>query len=159
MSVRIICTGGTFNKIYDPLTGELTFANSQVSSLLRIARCQLPVTELMLIDSLEMTDRTRQQLVDSCRSTTESKLVIVHGTDTMVESASVVNDAALNKTIVFTGAMVPNSITGSDASFNLGYAIAAAQLSDTGVWVAMNAQLHRWQSVRKNRELGVFEQC
>ncbi|MFK7965282.1 MAG: asparaginase domain-containing protein [Burkholderiaceae bacterium] len=158
MAVRIICTGGTFNKVYNPLTGELTFSDSQVSSLLKIARCQLPVTELMLIDSLDMTDTTRQHLVDACRSATESRLVIVHGTDTMVESASTVNDAALNKTIVFTGAMVPNSVNSSDASFNLGYAIAAAQHVDAGVWVAMNAQLHQWQEVRKNRELGVFEQ-
>ncbi len=157
MSVRIMCTGGTFNKVYDPLTGALSFTKSQVSGLLKIARCQLAVTELMLIDSLHMTDITRQQLVEACRSATEQKLVIVHGTDTMVESAAMVSGAQLNKTIVFTGAMVPNSIIGSDAAFNLGYAVAAAQLSDAGVWVAMNAQLHHWENVMKNRELGIFE--
>jgi len=111
----------------------------------------------MLIDSLDMTESTRQILVDACRSASESQLVVIHGTDTMDESAAAISAAALEKTVVLTGAMVPNQVEGSDAPFNLGYAISAAQLADAGVWIAMNAQLHHWQAVRKNRELGIFE--
>jgi len=157
MSVRIICTGGTFNKVYDPIKGNLSFDQSEVPGVLAVARSQLAVTELMLIDSLEMTQTTRQQLLDTCSSASESRLVVVHGTDTMVDSARLIAAAALKKTIVLTGAMVPNRVNKSDAPFNLGYAVAAAQLADAGVWIAMNARLHAWHAVVKNRGSGVFE--
>ena len=94
------------------------------------------------------------ELTDSLR---EARIVIVHGTDTMRDTAAVLGAAALAKTIVLTGAMVPYEIAESDALFNLGFAIAAAQLSAPGVWVAMNGQVFAWNDVRKNRAAGVFE--
>lgn len=139
------------------MNATLGFDRSEVPTILGIARCQIAVTELMLIDSLDMTESTRQILVNACTSASESVLIVVHGTDTMVKSATAIAAAALEKTVVLTGAIVPNRVEHSDASFNLGYAICAAQLADVGVWIAMNAQLHPWQAVRKNHKLGIFE--
>lgn len=159
MTLRIITTGGTFDKCYDPLIGLLGFTQSLVPALLAPARlAPSPAIEpLMAIDSLHMRDEHRAAIVAACRQSEETRIVIVHGTDTMVETATALAHAALPATIVLTGAMVPASIKRSDAAFNLGFAVASAQTLPAGVWIAMNGRAHAWNRVRKNRELGCFE--
>lgn len=159
MSLRIIATGGTFDKHYDPLTGKLIFRDSVLPEALDRARLTLPVTfeSLLALDSLDMQDSHRQQIREACERSVENRIVIVHGTDTMPETAQVLGHAALKKTIVLTGAMVPYQIARSDAFFNLGYACAAASLTATGVYIAMNGQLFSWDDVTKNRAKGIFQ--
>ena len=159
MTVRVFVTGGTFDKEYDELTGKLYFRNTHVDEMLRRGRCGLDVDveTLMMIDSLEMTADERARIVDACRECEEDQIVVTHGTDTMVETAQVVGRAALSKTIVFTGAMVPYAVQGSDALFNLGFALATAQARPHGAYVAMNGRWLPWDNVRKNRDTGRFE--
>ena len=167
MNLRILLTGGTFDKRYDPVTGALGFgaegeegeSSSCVPGIIERARAAagVQIQTVMMIDSLDMVDTHRQQILAAARAAPEAALVIVHGTDTMVETAAVLAHAALPKTIVLTGAMVPFSVEDSDASFNLGAAIAYAHALAPGVWVAMNGVARPWNDVRKNRELGVFE--
>ncbi len=161
MSLRIIATGGTFDKQYDPLTGELIFGASAIPSALERARITVPyqVESLMALDSLDMLAPQRQQICDACVYSKEAHIVIVHGTDTLRETAEVIGHAKLGKTIVLTGAMVPYRIDGSDAQFNLGFACAAAMLCAPGVYIAMNGQVFAWHAVRKNRAAGIFEAC
>lgn len=159
-ATRIIVTGGTFDKHYDAIKGELTFKNSHLPQILEQARITIPVhIEInQLIDSLHMNDEHRQNVLAACRNAPESHLVVIHGTDTMAETAKVVGEAGLAKTIVFTGAMIPYSVAGSDALFNLGFAMAQAQAQAHGTYVAMNARIFAWDAVRKNRGDGVFEE-
>ena len=159
MSLRIIATGGTFDKHYDPLAGNLTFRDSVLPEALDRARLTLPVTfeALLALDSLDMQDRHRQQIREACERSAEERILIVHGTDTMPETAQVLGQAALKKTIVLTGAMVPYQFTQSDALFNLGFACAAASLAATGVYIAMNGRLFPWDEVTKNRDQGIFQ--
>lgn len=159
MCIRIIITGGTFDKYYDEIKGELTFKNSHLPEILKRARVTLPIElELnQLIDSLYMTDEHRQRILVSCQQAPEENIVIIHGTDTMVETARLIGAAGLAKTIVLTGAMIPYAVTGSDSLFNLGFSAAAAQLLPAGVYIGMNGRIFPWDNVRKNRELGVFE--
>lgn len=159
-ALRVIATGGTFDKRYDPATGQLGFGTAtRLSSLLAHARVDpMPAIEtLMLIDSLDMTDTHREQIVQACRRAPEQAIVVVHGTDTMVETARVLAGAALDATIVITGAMVPASIEHSDAVFNLGFAIACAQTLPRGVHIAAHGRVFPWDGVRKNRDAARFE--
>lgn len=158
-ALRLLVTGGTFDKHYDELTGSLAFGETNVPAVLARGRCRLPleVEVLMLKDSLDLTDADRQQLVAAARDCAERHLVITHGTDTMVESARVLAAAALGKTVVLTGAMIPFAFGSSDGLFNLGSALSFAQALPAGVYVAMNGRCFPWDNVRKNRELGVFE--
>jgi L-asparaginase len=103
-----------------------------------------------------MTDVDRQQILASCQQASEKAIVIIHGTDTMRETAEVLGAAKLDKVIVFTGAMIPYEIANSDALFNLGFAAGVAQLLAPGVYVAMNGQVFAWDNVQKNRSAGVF---
>ena len=159
MNLRIIATGGTFDKHYDPLTGNLIFRDSVLPEALDRVRLTSPVSfePLLALDSLEMQDNHRQLIREACERSAEDRIVIVHGTDTMPETARVLGQAALKKTIVLTGAMVPYQISQSDALFNLGFACAAANLAATGVYIAMNGQLFSWDDVMKNRDRGVFQ--
>ncbi len=159
MSLRIIATGGTFDKFYDLQSGQLLFRDSVLPAAIARARfAEPPVFEpLMAIDSLDMQDHHRQQILQACERSAERHIVIVHGTDTMRETAEVLGHAALPKTIVLTGAMLPYRVDDSDALFNLGFACAAAQLGGDGVTIAMNGQLFPWHAVRKNRSAGRFE--
>lgn len=166
MTLRIIITGGTFDKRYDAIRGQLTFKDTHLPDIIEQVRTRIPITfELnQLVDSLDMQDENRQLVLGACRQATEANIVITHGTDTMTETARVIGeavaagDAALaGKKIVLTGAMVPYSVSGSDALFNLGSAIMAAQLLPPGVYIAMNGRCFPWHSVQKNRTLGVFE--
>ena len=158
-AVRIIVTGGTFDKHYDAIKGELTFKQSHLPAILEQARVTIPVAlEInQLIDSLQMLDEHRASVLAACRAAPESCIVIIHGTDTMAQTATVIGEAALEKTIVFTGAMIPYSVQGSDALFNLGFALAAAQSLATNTYVAMNGRVFDWREVRKNKLIGVFE--
>ena len=159
MDLRILATGGTFDKRYDPITGALGFGDTHLHEIVARARLSglAQVEVVMMIDSLDMVDQHRLQVLAACRAAPEQALVVVHGTDTMVETARVLGAAQLPKTIVLTGAMVPYALADSDASFNLGAAVAFARSLVPGVWVAMNGVAHPWSNVRKNRERGVFE--
>ncbi len=159
MCIRIIVTGGTFDKYYDEITGELTFKESHLPEILKRARVTVPIQLEVnqLIDSLYMTDAHRQQILASCVQASESQIVIIHGTDTMVETARLIGQAALGKTVVLTGAMIPYAVTGSDSLFNLGFSVAAAQLLPPGVYIGINGRVFTWDNVRKNRERGLFE--
>lgn len=157
--MRIIATGGTFDKQYDELRGELTFKDSHLATILQQARITVPLTlEInQLIDSLHMQEANRQHILAACRAAPEPQIVVIHGTDTMAVTARVLGGAALAKTIVLTGAMIPYAVHGSDALFNLGFACAAAQLLPPGVYIAMNGQTFAWDQVRKNTQTGRFE--
>ncbi|MBC3881793.1 asparaginase [Undibacterium sp. LX40W] len=158
MSLRIIATGGTFEKHYDELQGKLGFAESQLPEVLKRARLTVPVEleVVSLIDSLDMVDQDRQDILESCRKSTEKAIVIIHGTDTMRETAEVIGAAKLDKAIVLTGAMIPYKIDNSDAFFNLGFACGVVQLLSPGVYVAMNGQVFAWDNVQKDRSAGIF---
>jgi L-asparaginase len=158
-AIRVIITGGTFDKHYDEVKGSLGFKETHLPEILAFTRCTVPIElELnQLIDSLEMRTANRLQVLEACRRASERRIVVTHGTDTMVETAQVLGGAALPKTIVLTGAMVPYMVVNSDAVFNFGCAVTAAQLCPRGVWIAMNGRVFRWDAVRKNRERGVFE--
>ncbi|MCA0377424.1 MAG: asparaginase [Gemmatimonadetes bacterium] len=158
--VRVLVTGGTFDKEYDELTGTLRFAETHLPEMLRRGRCMLDVVVegLMMIDSLDMTHAHRQRIVEACRVAPERHLVITHGTDTMVETALQLDAAQLGKVIVLTGAMVPYAFGSSDGLFNLGSALSFVQVLPPGVYVAMNGRYFTADRVRKNRDVGVFEE-
>ncbi len=159
MSLRIIATGGTFDKHYNELKGTLGFAHSHLPEVIARSRMTIAVEleALPLLDSLDMQDADRERVLTSCTASAEKAIVIVHGTDTMTETAAVLGATALGKTIVLTGAMIPYAIADSDAQFNLGFAVAAAQTLAPGVYVAMNGQVFAWDNVTKNRGAGVFQ--
>lgn len=159
MTLRILATGGTFDKHYDEINGKLTFGESHLPALL--ARCRLTVDvaleQLPLMDSLDMVDADRERILASCKAAPENAIVIIHGTDTMPQTATVLGPAQLGKTIVLTGAMIPYEIANSDAMFNLGFASAVAQTLPAGVYVAMNGKIFAWDNVQKNKAAGVFQ--
>ena len=159
MTIQLFVTGGTFDKQYNELTGELFFKATHVNDMLRLGRCRLDVSveTLMMIDSLEMTDADRQLILDRCAAAPVKHVVITHGTDSMEQTAAVLGRGIRGKTIVLTGAMVPYQFGSSDGMFNLGTALAFVQALEEGVYVAMNGRCFPWHSVRKNRELGIFE--
>ena len=159
MSLRIIATGGTFDKHYDELSGKLGFAQSHLPEVIARSRMTIPVVleELPLLDSLDMQDADRARVLAACNAAEERAIVIVHGTDTMRETAQVLGAAALEQTIILTGAMIPYETANSDALFNLGFATAAAQILPSGVYVAMNGKVFTWDNVTKNRAAGVFQ--
>jgi L-asparaginase len=160
MSIRIFVTGGTFDKEYNEIDGKLFFKESHIKELLQLGRCKVPYehTTLMMIDSLDMGEAERQTILESCRKCVEEKIIITHGTDTMVETAKVLGHAQLGKTIVMTGAMIPFKFGSSDGLFNMGCALGFVQSLPHGVYIAMNGRIFHWQNVRKNRALGAFEE-
>jgi L-asparaginase len=157
--IRVLVTGGTFDKQYDELTGTLFFRETRVPEMLRLGRCRVPVAieTVMLVDSLHMEHDQRLRVLERCRNCDESHILITHGTDTMVETAAVLGAAGLAKTVVLTGAMVPYAFGSSDGLFNLGSALSFVQVLPAGVYVAMNGTHFRWDDVRKNRSTGIFE--
>lgn len=159
MAIRIFVTGGTFDKEYDEIHGRLFFKDTHVGEMLKLGRSRVEVSvrTLMMIDSLDMGDADRQLIVANCRQCDEPRIVITHGTDTMVETAQALAGAALEKTIVLTGAMIPYAFGSSDGLFNLGSALSFAQVLPAGVYVAMNGMAFPWDRVRKNRQTGFFE--
>lgn len=161
ITIRVLVTGGTFDKEYDEIHGKLFFRDSHVPEMLQLGRCQLNLTirTLMMIDSLDMTATDRDLIVHACRDSHEDRIVITHGTDTMTETGIVLAQAAIEKTIVLTGAMVPYKFGSSDGLFNLGSALAFAQALPPGVYVAMNGRCFTAGEVKKNRQMGIFEQA
>ena len=161
MRIRILVTGGTFDKEYDELTGRLYFRDTHLPEMLRRGRSMLDIQfeTVMMIDSLDMTDADRARIVSRARECDERAIVISHGTDTMVDTAKALAIAGISgKTIVLTGAMVPYAFGSSDGLFNLGSALSFAQTLPPGVYIAMNGRHFAWDRVRKNREAGVFEE-
>ncbi len=159
MTIRILVTGGTFDKEYNELEGTLFFKETHLPEMLALGRSRVKteVSTLMMIDSLEMTDGHRRKILEACRSARENRIVITHGTDTMEVTARVLGQAALGKTIVLTGAMVPYKFGSSDGLFNLGSALALGQILPAGVYLAMNGRCFAWDNVHKDRKKGVFE--
>jgi L-asparaginase len=159
MSIRIIVTGGTFDKEYDEIRGTLYFRDTHLPEMLRLGRSRLDVSvrTAMMIDSLEMTDGDRAMIVEQCRRCEETRVVVTHGTDTMVQTAASLASGIEGKTIVLTGALIPYAFGSSDGLFNLGSALSFVQVLPPGVYIAMNGRWFPWDDVRKNRDSGVFE--
>lgn len=160
MGIRILVTGGTFDKHYDAIRGVLAFKDTHLPEILRQANIDVPaVLEInQLIDSLDMQEGNRASILEACRRSPEDRILVTHGTDTMAETAAWIGRAGLPKTVVLTGAMVPYAFGGSDALFNLGCAFSAVQLLPPGCWLAMNGRVFPWNRVRKNRDRGIFEE-
>jgi L-asparaginase len=160
MSIRILVTGGTFDKDYNERTGQLFFKDTHLAEMLRLGRSRVEVTirTVMMIDSLEMTETDRALIVQNCVQSAEDHIVITHGTDTMTETAHAVARAISGKTVVLTGAMIPWAFGSSDGLFNLGSALSFVQVLPAGVYIAMNGKCFPWDRVRKNRERGEFEE-
>lgn len=159
MPIRVFVTGGTFDKEYNILTGELYFKETHLSEIFDLGRCNLEINirTLMMIDSLEMSDEERELIVRNCQNCKEKSIVITHGTDTMVMTARSLAAARLPKVIVLTGAMIPYKFGSSDGFFNLGNALAFVQTLPDGVYIAMNGQYFSWDNVGKNKMTGFFE--
>src|SRR5438093_4971698 len=159
MPIRILVTGGTFDKEYGELTGKLYFKDTHIAEMLRLGRSRVEVTihTVMMVDSLEMTDADRALIVQNCMQSPEDRIVITHGTDTMTDTAAAIARAVSGKTIVLTGAMIPYAFGSSDGLFNLGSALSFAQTLPAGVYLAMNGRYFHWDRVRKNKETGMFE--
>lgn len=160
MTIRVIATGGTFDKHYDELAGALTFDTSHLPEVIARSRITASILfeQLPLLDSLDMQDTDRQRIVASCAAASEERILIIHGTDTMRETAAALGHAALSKTIVLTGAMIPYEVRNSDALFNFGFALGAIQFLAPGIYIAMNGQVFPWDQVMKNRVEGRFQQ-
>ncbi|MEY2440235.1 MAG: L-asparaginase [Verrucomicrobiota bacterium] len=160
MAIRILVTGGTFDKEYNERTGELFFKDTHIAEMLKLGRSRIEVTirTVMMVDSLEMTDADRALIVQNCLQSEQDRIVITHGTDTMPETAAAVAHAVSSKTVVLTGAMIPYAFGSSDGLFNLGSALSFVQALPPGVYIAMNGKCFPWNRVRKNRERGEFEE-
>ncbi|PZR73499.1 MAG: asparaginase, partial [Chthoniobacterales bacterium] len=156
MPIRILVTGGTFDKEYNERNGELYFKDTHLAEMLRLGRSKVEVTirTVMMIDSLDMTETDRALIVQNCAQAQEDRIVITHGTDTMAETAAAIARATSGKTVVLTGAMIPYAFGSSDGLFNLGSALSFAQVLPSGVYIAMNGKCFPWDRVRKNRERG-----
>ena len=158
--IRVLITGGTFDKEYDEIQGRLFFKDSHLPEMLTLGRAKLhlEVRTLMMVDSLDMTDADRALIAEHCRATPGDRIVITHGTDTMAETARFVAERVQDKTIVLTGAMIPYKFGSSDGLFNLGSALAFVQTLPNGVYVAMNGRCFAAARVRKNKQTGIFEE-
>ena len=158
--IQVFVTGGTFDKEYNYITGELYFKDTHLQDMFARGRCTLNIVvkTLMMVDSLEMTDEDRQIIIHNCKRSHADKILITHGTDRMVNTAEALAEAVIPKTIVITGAMVPYAFgTSSDGFFNLGSALAFVQVLQPGVYIAMNGRYFNWNEVRKNSTTGYFE--
>jgi len=158
--VRVLVAGGTIDKVYDATEGRLGFARTQVLEMLKQSRVPLPeecVQTVLLKDSLDMVESDREAIASACLAAPEHRLLITHGTDTMVQTAQFLASRVPERTMVLTGAMVPFSVSHSDALFNFGFALAAVRLLPAGVYVTMNGSVFPWNGVQKNRAAGWFE--
>jgi L-asparaginase len=157
--IRLFVTGGTFDKTYDEIAGRLSFGDTHLPEMLRLGRSRVAISvhTLMMVDSLDMTPADRDLIVRACLNCQEHRIVITHGTDTMVETAAAIARQVTGRTVVLTGAMIPYAFGSSAGLFNLGSALSFAQVLPPGVYIAMNGQHFTWNAVRKNRQTGVFE--
>ncbi len=160
LQIQVFVTGGTFDKDYNYITGQLYFKDTHLPKMFERGRSKLDIDikTLMMVDSLEMTDADREIIVYNCKKSQHEQIVITHGTDTMVQTAAALAKENIGKTIIITGAMVPYAFgTSSDGFFNLGSALAFAQVLEPGVYIAMNGRYFNWDNVRKNKQTGFFE--
>ncbi len=160
MTIRIFVTGGTFDKEYDELNGELFFKDTHLPEMLKLGRCKLnaDIRTLMMIDSSSMTDSDREIISENVERAKEDKILITHGTDTMAETAKVLGKKIKDKTVVLTGAIIPYTFGSSDGLFNLGAALAFVQTLPSGIYISMNGKCFSWDNVRKNKQTGKFEE-
>ena len=158
--IKIFVTGGTFDKDYDEKKGKLFFKETHMSEILELGRSKVEVDieTLMMIDSLDMTDKERNKIVQNCINTEERQIIITHGTDTMTKTAKEIGEEKLPKTIVITGAMIPYKFGTSDGLFNIASALAYVQTLPNGVYVAMNGRVFEYNKVKKNIDTGIFEE-
>ncbi len=160
--IQVFVTGGTFDKEYNYITGELFFKDTHLKEMFDRGRCEVKVEirTLMMVDSLDMGEDEHSIIVYNCRKTEANRILLTHGTDRMVDTARVLAEANIDgKTIVLTGAMVPYAFgMSSDGFFNLGSALAFVQVLPPGVYVVMNGRYFPWNQVRKNRQTGTFEE-
>ena len=158
--IKIFVTGGTFDKDYDEKKGKLFFKETHMSEILELGRSKVEVDieTLMMIDSLDMTDKERNKIVQNCINTEQRQIIITHGTDTMTKTAKEIGEEKLPKTIVITGAMIPYKFGTSDGLFNIASALAYVQTLPNGVYVAMNGRVFEYNKVKKNIETGIFEE-
>ena len=161
MDILILITGGTLDKVHDTATESLTFRKnrkSHMSELLKIGRSHLPRQEVILMkDSLNMTEADRELILKSILAAHEHHIVLTHGTGTMENTAQYLDGKIGNKTVVLTGAMRPFSLGKSDAGFNMGGAIVAAQTLTAGVYGVMNGRVFKANALRKNTKRGRFD--
>ena len=158
--IKIFVTGGTFDKEYNEITGKLYFKNSHMYELLELGRSNLDVNieTLMMVDSIDMSNAERKYIVQKCIDESTKQIVITHGTDTMVKTATLLAEAKIKKTIILTGAMIPVKFGSSDGLFNMGSALSFVQALPFGVYIAMNGQIFDHRNVKKNIKLGIFEE-
>ncbi|SMN01423.1 L-asparaginase [uncultured Candidatus Thioglobus sp.] len=161
MKIKILITGGTIDKQYNASTGELGFIETHIVEMLNRSRSMADTLSevLFLKDSLDITDENRALILSKCQQSAEKAILISHGTDTMAQTAELLGEHIKDKTIVLFGAMMPYSINQSDALFNLGFALSSVQNKAAGVYIAMNGQVFDFDKVKKNKSLGVFENC
>jgi len=157
--IKIFATGGTFDKEYNEINGKLYFKETNLFKLLELGRSRVDVQieTLMMIDSLEMSDKDRNYILDQCKKESANKIIITHGTDTMVDTAALIASKIKDKVVILTGAMIPIKFGSSDGLFNLGSALSFAQILKPGVYITMNGQYFHWDNVKKNKQLGIFE--
>ncbi len=160
MAIKVFVTGGTFDKEYDLISGELFFKDTHLNEMLRLARSQvdIEIRTIMMVDSISINEDDRQIILQNCQKCKEEKILITHGTDTMVETASLLSKHIKDKTIVLTGAMIPYTFGSSDGLFNLGSALAFLQVLPNGIYIAMNGRFFNWDNVKKNKKTGFFEE-
>jgi len=161
MKIRFYVTGGTFDKEYNEITGELFFKDSHIRDMLKLGRCNLDleVRTLMMIDSREMTATDRESIRKHCAEASTDRIVISHGTDTMAETARYLGRRIKEKTVILVGALIPYTFGSSDGLFNLGAALAFVQTLPHGVYVAMNGRVFHWNNVEKNFSTGYFQEA
>ncbi len=158
--IRILTTGGTFDKEYNELNGELFFKDTHIYEMLKRARSTLKISirTLMMVDSLEMTKSDREVILHSCLRAEPEHIIITHGTDTMIDTAKLLKDQVKEKTVILTGALIPYAFGSSDGFFNLGNAIAFVQSMPSGVYICMNGRIFDPYNVKKNYDTGFFEE-
>jgi L-asparaginase len=157
--IKLFATGGTFDKEFNEINGELFFKETNLYELLDLGRCKLDIKieTLMMIDSLKMSETERNYIVSKCKKEDTHKIIITHGTDTIVVTAKMLAESINDKTIILTGAMIPIKFGSSDGLFNLGSALSFVQTLDPGVYITMNGRYFHWDNVKKNKKIGAFE--
>ena len=157
--IKLFATGGTFDKEFNEINGELFFKKTNLYELLDLGRCKLDIKieTLMMIDSLRMSETERNYIVSKCKKEDTHKIIITHGTDTIVETAKILAESINDKTIILTGAMIPIKFGSSDGLFNLGSALSFVQTLKPGIYITMNGRYFHWDNVKKNKKIGAFE--
>jgi len=163
MAIHILLTGGTIDKHYIETDGSMDFVDSHIPDILKQGRNRQKITidQVLFKDSLEMTAQDRELIATSCMNSPEKKIIITHGTDTMIETAKHIASSQAQlmaeKCIFLVGAMIPHEISYSDSTFNLGFALGAVSGMQNGLYIAMNGQIFAWDNVKKNRSIGEFQ--